>query len=106
MRPEAVCATMAFTTFVLFQFFNVSNARSESSSALNARFFDNRMLWLSLSGTLTLRVVAVHWMPASQLFGTTDMAWADWGVAISVASICPARVWTQTEALNGASIWA
>jgi len=83
---EARALTMAFTTFVLFQFFNVFNARSESGSAFNARFFDNRMLWLSLVGTLALQAVAVHWTPASQLFGTTGMAWADWGIAIGVAS--------------------
>ena len=78
--------TLAFTTFVLFQFFNVFNARNESGSAFNARFFENRMLWLSLSGTLLLQIVAVHWPPASQLFGTTGMVWVDWGVAIAVAS--------------------
>ena len=83
---EARALTMAFTTFVLFQFFNVFNARNESGSAFNARLFDNRMLWASLVGTLTLQVVAVHWTPASQLFGTTGMALADWGVAIVVAS--------------------
>jgi Ca2+-transporting ATPase len=83
---EARALTMAFTTFVLFQFFNVFNARSESGSAFNARFFDNRMLWLSLFGVLVLQVVAVHWRPAAQLFGTTGMAWVDWGVALGVAS--------------------
>ncbi len=71
---EARALTMAFTTFVLFQFFNVFNARSENGSAFNARFFDNRMLWLSLLGTLALQVVVVHWTPASELFGTTGMA--------------------------------
>ncbi len=83
---EARALTIAFTTFVLFQFFNVFNARSEKGSSFNARFFDNRMLWLSLLGTLTLQVVAVHWMPASQQFGTTGMVWQDWGMAIGVAS--------------------
>ena len=83
---ESRALTMAFTTFVLFQFFNVFNARSESGSAFNARFFDNRILWASLIGTLSLQVVAVHWTPASQLFGTTGMGWADWGIAIAVAS--------------------
>ncbi len=78
--------TMAFTTFVLFQFFNVFNARSESGSAFHAGFFDNRMLWLSLLGVLVLQVIAVHWPPASRLFGTTGMAWADWGLAVAVAS--------------------
>ena len=78
--------TLAFTTFVLFQFFNVFNARSESGSAFNAHFFNNRMLWVSLASTLLLQAVAVHWAPASQLFGTTGMAWSDWGVATAVAS--------------------
>ena len=79
--------TMAFTTFVLFQFFNVFNARSETGSAFNADFFGNRMLWIALIGTLVLQAVAVHWPPASHVFGTTGMAWADWGLAVGVASL-------------------
>ena len=78
--------TMAFTTFVLFQFFNVFNARNEVGSAFNAQFFSNRMLWISLGATLALQVLATHWPPASSLFGTTGMAWADWGIAAGVAS--------------------
>jgi P-type Ca2+ transporter type 2C len=78
--------TMGFTTFVLFQFFNVFNARSEKGSAFNAQFFKNRMLWTALLGTLLLQALAVHWPVASQIFGTTGMAWRDWGVAAGVAS--------------------
>ncbi len=78
--------TLAFTTFVLFQFFNVFNARSESGSAFLADFFGNRMLWTALIGTLALQAVAVHWAPACALFGTTGMAWSDWGLALGVAS--------------------
>jgi len=79
--------TMAFTTFVLFQFFNVFNARSETCSAFNADFFENRMLWIALIGTLALQVLAVHWPPASRVFGTTGMDLADWGPAVGVASL-------------------
>jgi P-type Ca2+ transporter type 2C len=78
--------TMAFTTFVLFQLFNVFNARNENGSAFNAQFFGNRMLWVSLGAALLLQMLATHWTPASRLFGTTGMAWADWGVAAGVAS--------------------
>ncbi len=78
--------TMAFTTFVLFQLFNVFNARNETGSAFNAQFFSNRMLWVSLGSALLLQIVATHWPPASRLFATTGMAWADWGVAAGVAS--------------------
>jgi Ca2+-transporting ATPase len=84
--PQDRALTLAFTTFVLFQLFNVFNARNEIGSAFNARFFDNRMLWISLGATLLLQAVAVHWGPASRLFGTTGMTWADWGVCIAIAS--------------------
>ena len=84
--PQDRALTMAFTTFVLFQSFNVFNARNEIGSAFNAQFFGNRMLWASLGVVLLLQVLATHWAPASSLFGTTGMAWADWGVAAGVAS--------------------
>jgi P-type Ca2+ transporter type 2C len=84
--PQDRALTMAFTTFVLFQLFNVFNARNETGSAFNAQFFGNRMLWVSLGAALLLQMLATHWGPASRLFGTTGMAWADWGVAAGVAS--------------------
>lgn len=84
--PQDRALTMAFTTFVLFQLFNVFNARNETGSAFSAQFFGNRMLWASLAAALSLQMLATHWGPATQLFGTTGMAWADWVVAASVAS--------------------
>lgn len=84
--PQDRALTMAFTTFVLFQFFNVFNARNEIGSAFNAQFFKNRMLWSALLGTLLLQALAVHWPVASKIFGTTGMMWADWGIAAGVAS--------------------
>jgi P-type Ca2+ transporter type 2C len=84
--PQDRALTMAFTTFVLFQFFNVFNARSEKGTAFNAQFFRNRMLWSALLGTLLLQALAVHWPVASKIFGTTGMTWTDWGVATGVAS--------------------
>ena len=84
--PQDRALTMAFTTFVLFQLFNVFNARVETGSAFNAHFFSNRMLWISLGAALLLQMLATQWGPATRLFGTTGMAWADWAVAAGVAS--------------------
>jgi P-type Ca2+ transporter type 2C len=47
---EQRALTLAFTTFVLFQFFNVFNARNEVGSAFNQHFFDNATLWVMLGG--------------------------------------------------------
>ena len=83
---EQRALTLAFTTFVLFQFFNVFNARNEIGTAFNAHLFDNAMLWGSLAGIVGLQAVAVHWPPAQAIFGTGGMALADWSVATGVAA--------------------
>jgi P-type Ca2+ transporter type 2C len=83
---EAYALTLAFTTFVLFQFFNAFNARAEFGSAFNANFFKNGKLWLALAGVLALQVMAVHWPPAQAIFGTTALSLADWLLAALVAS--------------------
>ena len=87
-RPQGAeyALTLAFTTFVLFQFFNIFNARAEHGSAFNRDFFRNRYLWLSLAAVISLQALVVHWGPAQGIFGTTDLSLADWGLAALVAS--------------------
>ena len=75
--PRAL--TLAFTTFVLFQFFNVFNARAEQASALSRHSFANRMLWASLTGMIALQAVAVSWGPAQDVFRTTRLPPGEWG---------------------------
>lgn len=78
--------TLAFTTFVLFQFFNVFNARVEHSSVFNVNFIRNGKLWLALASVLALQVMVVHWQPAQTIFGTTDLSLEDWLCASLAAS--------------------
>jgi Ca2+-transporting ATPase len=82
----AKAQTLAFTTFVLFQFFNIFNARAEHGSAFNRQFFRNGRLWLALAAVVALQVVAVHWAPAQAVFDTIDLTPAEWAVATLVAS--------------------
>jgi Ca2+-transporting ATPase len=78
--------TLAFTTFVLFQFFNIFNARAEFGSAFNRQFFANGKLWMALGGVVGLQVVAVHWGPAQAVFDTVDLSLNDWLLATAIAS--------------------
>ena len=78
--------TLTFTTFVLFQFFNVFNARVERGTAFNKYFFNNTMLWSALTGALILQIIAVQWPPAQGVFGTHSLSLADWTLATLVAS--------------------
>ncbi|MFA7281680.1 MAG: cation-translocating P-type ATPase C-terminal domain-containing protein, partial [Sterolibacterium sp.] len=83
---EAKAGTLAFTTFVLFQFFNIFNARAEHGSAFNRHFFSNGKLWLALVIVVGLQFVVVHWAPAQGIFDTVDLTAAEWGWATLVAS--------------------
>ena len=83
---EAKAMTLAFTTFVLFQFFNIFNARAEHGSAFNRQFFANGKLWLALASVVLLQIVAVHWAPAQVIFDTVDLSLNEWLLATVVAS--------------------
>ena len=78
--------TLAFTTFVLFQFFNVFNARAEHGTAFNRQFFANGKLWASLIGVVALQVLVVHWGPAQAIFSSVALSLSDWGLAGLVAA--------------------
>ncbi len=78
--------TLAFTTFVLFQFFNIFNARAERGSVFNRQFFCNGKLWLALGSVVLLQVVAVHWGPAQEVFDTVDLSLADWAWSVAIAA--------------------
>jgi Ca2+-transporting ATPase len=83
---QAKAMTLAFTTFVLFQFFNIFNARAEYGSAFNRQFFSNGKLWLALLAVIALQVVAVHWGPAQAIFDTVDLSLTEWLLATAIAS--------------------
>jgi Ca2+-transporting ATPase len=78
--------TLAFTTFVLFQFFNIFNARAEFGSAFNRQFFANGKLWVALIGVIGLQLVAVHFSPAQAIFDTVDLNLRDWLWSTAIAS--------------------
>lgn len=83
---EQSALTLAFTTFVLFQFFNVFNVRTEKGSAFSKAFFKNRMLWFSLTGVVILQILAVNWRPAQSIFGMSYLSFTQWMIATGVAS--------------------
>ncbi|MFI3119379.1 MAG: cation transporting ATPase C-terminal domain-containing protein, partial [Methylococcaceae bacterium] len=75
-----------FTTFVLFQVFNVFNARAEKGTTFNRYFFANRLLWLAIFGVVLLQISVIYWPPAQLIFRTTALTWMDWLIAAGVAS--------------------
>jgi P-type Ca2+ transporter type 2C len=85
-RPAAAAITLAFTTFVLFQVFNVFNARFERDSALGRHTFTNWRLWGALATIIGLQVAVVHVPALQSVLDTTALSMADWGLAAAVAA--------------------
>ncbi|HHJ38191.1 MAG TPA: calcium-translocating P-type ATPase, PMCA-type [Methylothermaceae bacterium] len=85
-RNQATALTMAFTTFVWFQLFNVFNARMEHRSVFNRHSLRNRWLWLSLFGVVLLQWFALESGTGRDIFHTVHLSTKDWGLAVIVAS--------------------
>ncbi len=76
---------MAFTTLMLFQLFNVFNARSDETSAFRG-LFTNRWLWAAVGLSLALQAVVIYTPFLQQAFSTTRLRPATGCAAPLVAS--------------------
>lgn len=77
--------TMAFTTLMLFQLFNVFNARSDERSAFEG-MFRNAWLWAAIALSVALHIAVIYMPFLQQAFSTTALSAADWLVCMAVAS--------------------
>ena len=77
--------TMAFTTLMMYQLFNVFNARSDERSAF-AGMFANHWLWAAVGLSLALHVAVIYTPFLQQAFSTTALGAGDWLLCAIVAS--------------------
>lgn len=84
--------TMAFTTLVLFQLFNVFNARSDVESVFR-KLFTNRWLWMAVVVSALLHVAVVYVPFLQKAFSTVALDGRDWVVCMVAAS----SVWWARE---------
>jgi len=82
---ETHARTMAFTTLMLFQLFNVFNCRSAWRSAF-AGVFENRWLIGAVIVSLLTHVLVVYVPVLQTAFHTVALSAFDWAVATVVAS--------------------
>ena len=76
---------MAFTTLVLFQMFNVLNARSDRASAFSG-ILTNKWLWSAIGASIALQVAVVHLAFLQVAFGTSALSPSQWLHCVVVAS--------------------
>jgi len=77
--------TMAFTTLVLSQMFNVFNAKSDVETAF-VGLFENRWLWTAIAASLAVQCAVIYVPPMQRAFSTVPMSFADWLLCTGVAS--------------------
>ena len=82
----SIAGTMGLNTFVLFQFFNILNVRSDSRSVFSRLTFTNKALWISLASVLLLQVAVTHVGFMQSLFDTMSITFAQWMICVAVAS--------------------
>jgi P-type Ca2+ transporter type 2C len=89
VRPDdggAFAITLAFTTFVLFQFFNAVNARVETATVFSRHTLRNGKLWAALAGVFVLQIAAVYVTPLQTIVDTVPLGLEHWLLAAATAS--------------------
>jgi Ca2+-transporting ATPase len=88
--------TMAFTTLMLFQLFNVFNARSDEQSAFRG-VFRNPWLLLAVGFSLGLHMAVIYVPFLQQAFSTVSLTVIDWGrCAVAASSVLWLRELSKT----------
>jgi P-type Ca2+ transporter type 2C len=82
---EAHARTMAFTTLMLFQLFDVYNCRSRRRSAF-VGFLENKWLIVAITFSLVTHVFVVYTPFLQAAFHTVPLSTADWLIATAVSS--------------------
>jgi P-type Ca2+ transporter type 2C len=82
---EAHARTLAFTTLMMFQLFDVFNCRSRRRSAFRG-FFENKWLLVAIASSLGAHFFVIYIPFLQMAFHTVPMSMTDWLVATGVAS--------------------
>ncbi|OPY28541.1 MAG: Copper-exporting P-type ATPase B [Methanocella sp. PtaU1.Bin125] len=77
--------TMALTTLVLFQLFNIFNARSETRSAFKMNPLTNPFLFFSIVASIVVQVIAIYWPPLEAIFRLVPLSLNDWMIIVPVS---------------------
>jgi Ca2+-transporting ATPase len=85
MTDELHSRTMAFTTLMMFQLFNVFNCRSASRSAFDG-IFDNKWLIGAVAISLFTHVLVIYVPFLQAAFHTVSLTLMDWVIATAVAA--------------------
>jgi Ca2+-transporting ATPase len=82
---ETYARTMAFTTLMMFQLFNVYNCRSTWRSAF-AGFFENKWLIISVLFSLATHIAVIYVPFLQTAFHTVPLTLQDWAITAGIGA--------------------
>ena len=82
---EAHARTMAFTTLMMYQLFDVYNCRSRRRSAFNG-FLENKWLLVAIAFALGTHILVIYVPFLQTAFHTVALSALDWAVAAAVSA--------------------
>jgi P-type Ca2+ transporter type 2C len=85
VTDEVHARTMAFTTLMMFQLFNVFNCRSVWRSAFSG-FFENKWLIAAVALSLFTHVLVIYVPFLQAAFHTVPLSAQDWAISTAVAA--------------------
>jgi len=77
--------TIAFTSVVIFEMFNVLNFRSETNSIFKSKIFNNKYLVLAIVSSLLLQLLVIY-TPLNSIFKTVELPLTAWILIVAVSS--------------------
>jgi len=78
--------TMAFTTLVMFEMFNVFNCRSEKHSIFKVGPFSNRFLVVAVTTSILMLLMVIYIPFFDVLFDTVPLGLFDWVLVLAISS--------------------
>ncbi len=85
-KGVAYAQTLAFSTLMMFQMFNVLNQRSEDQSVFRIGFFKNKWLLLAVISSIALQFAVVYLPFLQNMFGTVALNAFDWVKVVAVSA--------------------
>ncbi|MHC1590876.1 MAG: cation-translocating P-type ATPase [Candidatus Helarchaeales archaeon] len=77
--------TLAFTTLVMFQLYNVFSCRSQRLSIFQIKT-RNKSLWIAVLSSFALQLIVVYLPPLNFAFGTVPLSMLDWILIFAISS--------------------
>ncbi|MFH0870197.1 MAG: cation-translocating P-type ATPase [archaeon] len=78
--------TLAFTTLVLYQLFNVFNIKSPRKTIFFEELLNNRWLLFATAISIMLQIAVVNTTFLNKVFSTAPLSLTDWAISVMIAS--------------------